>query len=360
MNHLRFISRVACVVALTIFGASFANAQTTTIVNDSFADGITNMGPNQIGFISLSSGAALDANQAPGPLDFATGDQGRQIGGLFAPQTLINFGDQLDLTFDFTTPATISFDNGGVSTNEDFRFGLFDSSTATGTDSNTMAAFDFTQNIGISGNSSSGNQPGTDTIAGFVGEVDNINAGGTDLGIRTHDIFGTALGGGAPVGSFLNTTTGFDQTAGGLDDVTSFAPNEDYVGTISVAFSDASLTALDVTVGISGIGTDGLAFTDTLTDTILIADDAANAAGFGAQVGVNTTTFDLFTISATTGAFGGTEQAGVPGGSSVGDPNNGIDISNVTINFTSTVPEPGSAMFLLSGLAGLGFVRRRK
>ena len=46
---------------------------------------------------------------------------------------------------------------------------------------------------------------------------------------------------------------------------------------------------------------------------------------------------------------------------SAGEPDNGIDFSNINVTFkTAVVPEPGSAALLLGGLAGLGLIRRRK
>ena len=350
MNHLRFISRVACVVALTIFGASFANAQTTmTIVNDSFADGITNMGSQQLDIISLSSSSAVDQSQAPGPFDFATGNSGRSAGSLFAPQQLAAFGDELEVTFDFRTPASIGNDNGVPSSNEDFRFGLFDSSAAAGAIdpvTNTPATvIDFTQNI--SAGSGDSQNSALNLVPGFFGEIDNINAAGTDIGIRAHDVNNVQ---GGPNGQFINSSSGFDQTGDGADDIVSLVGNTDYFGRIFIEYTDATLTSFDIT---AEIGDAAGTFLGSFTDTVLIADS-------GDAAGINTNTFDLIAFSATSGAFGGTDDPANPGGSSTGDPNNGIDISNVTIEFTTAVPEPGSAMLLLSGLAGLGFVRRRK
>ena len=71
---------------------------------------------------------------------------------------------------------------------------------------------------------------------------------------------------------------------------------------------------------------------DSLTTTVSIADIP------GAQVGVNTTTFDLLAFNATSGAFGGTDNPAIPGSSTVGEANNGIDISNVTITFGDVDP----------------------
>lgn len=316
------------------------------VVDDNFADGITNNGAQQIGFNTTSSGAALDLTQATGPLDFATGNSGRTIHGLFAAQTLAAFGDQLDVTFDFTTPQSIANDNGAPSTNEDFKFGLFNTANATGTDPNTGAQIDFTSNVSTSSGSPN---TGLDGLQGFFGEIDNINASGTDLGIRTFNVNNiSGAGAGSPNGQFLNSNTGFDFISGGDDDVIALVPNTDYVGTLSVAFTDASLSTLEITVGIADANG---AFTDSHTDTVSIADIAATS------IGVNTTTFDMLAFHATSGAFGGTDGPDA-GSSAVGEANNGIDISNVTVNFTA-VPEPASFALLAAG-AGLLIGRRRK
>ena len=211
MNFSRTVSRASkiasCAIAMTAFAVSSVDAQ--VIINDSFADGITNNGPGQIGFNVTSSDDALDVDQAGGPLDFASGNDGRTIHGLFPVQTLAEFGDALTVTFEFTTPDTIAFDenNGiaGPSFNEDFRFGLFDTSQTTlangnVVDVNTGAEIDFTGPINTS---SMMQNPALNPLAGFYGEIDNINAPGTDLGIRTNNVNGSSATS-LQSGQFLN------------------------------------------------------------------------------------------------------------------------------------------------------------
>ncbi|MEO0514263.1 MAG: PEP-CTERM sorting domain-containing protein [Planctomycetota bacterium] len=318
-----------------LFAASHAGAQPMVVVDDNFADGITDNGPGQIGFNTTSSGSALDLAQPAGPVDFATGNSGRTIHGLFDAQTLSAFGDVLDVTFDFTTPTTIAADNS--STNEDFKFGLF---------STAASPLDFTGSISASSGSP---EAGLNSVAGFFGEIDNINASGTDLGIRTHNV-NNLVGSGAdsPNGQFMNSNDGFDFIAGGDDDIINLLPNTDYVGSISVAFTDATLTTLDITIGMMDAA--GIAFSDSFTRTVSIADDP------GTSIGVNTTTFDLLAFHATSGAFGGTGGI-APGSSNTGEANNGIDISNVTVTFTP-VPEPGSLALLGAGACLLATRRR--
>ena len=341
---------MTCALAAFAMSSVNANAQ-TVIVNDSFEDGITANGPDQIGFNITSSPAGLNVDQAPGPVDFASGDSGRSIHGLFPAQTLEEFGDVLTVTFDFTTPKTIAYDggsdgvtgSGSISTGEDFKFGLFDTSTTVGAiDPITMAPVDFTGPV----QSSSGTpNPGLN-MAGIQCEVDNINAPGTDLGIRTHNVMNNAIAG-DPTGRLFGTNTGFHFIAGGDDDVTSFLPDSDYTGTISLAYTDATLTSFEITVGMTGEGVNG-PYNDVFTRTVTIDDVPFMMGDFfkmepdTGSPGVNTTSFDLLVFGITTGGWGGTVGPCV-GSSTVGEDNNGIDISNVTITFTD-ISEMGTPL----------------
>ena len=328
-------------VAMALFAVSGADAQ-TTVVDDSFGDGITDTGgltaagTPQIGFNVTSSNFALDLAQPPGPLDFASGNSGRTIHGLFPAQTLAALGDVLTVTFDFTTPASIANDNGFPSSNEDFKFGLFDTSgTAGAIDVNTMAPIDFNGPVNTS---SSIPNTALNGLAGFMGEIDNINAPGTDLGIRTNNVNNvTGINNvSTQGGQFLQSNTGFDFIAGGDDDVITLVGNTDYTGTLNVEYTDASLASFEITVTLS----DATGATiDTFTRTVSIddiLDDAAAVPPVSGNVGVNTTTFDMLAFHATSGAFGGTDDAANPGSSLTGEDNNGIDISNITIVFTDS------------------------
>ena len=336
MNFLKTVSRASkgATLALAVVAMSGVNANAQTeIINDSFADGISNLGELQLDFFTTSSSAALDPDQLPGPLDFASGSSGRTIHSLFPAQTLDELGDVLTVTFDFTTPTTIA-----VAPNDDFKFGLFDTNTTAGdgavvtgaviNDVDTGLPIDFSGNIS---SSSSLSQPGLN-IAGIQCEIDNINASGTDLGIRTHNVTNNLLNS-FPTGRHFGTNDGFDFIAGGDDDIVSLLPNENYTGTISIAYTDDSLTTFEITVGMAGTGVNG-PFNDVFTRTVSIADEnpvpgdpAADppTEDFGGRIGVNTTSFDLIAFHATGGAFGGSNV--------IGEPDNGIDISNVTITF---------------------------
>ena len=338
MSFLRTVSRASkgatCAIAMAFLALPCADAQ-TIVIDDDFSDGHLNNGAGQLDFFPTSSAFALDPAPTMGPLDFATGDSGRTIHSLFPVQTLDEFGEVLTFTFDFTTPATISYDNGGVSTNEDFKFGIFDTSGTVGLiDNRTNLQIDFAGPIDTNSGSSPGSlgpNPGLNGLAGIQGEIDNINALGTDLGVRTHNI-NSDLSNGFPSGQFLQTNNGFDFIAGGDDDVVSILPNTDYTGSISIEYTDATLASFEVTVSMSGTGANG-AFDDSFTRTIPIADDP------GVSVGVNTNSFDLIAFHATSGAFGGTVGPTM-GSSTVGEDNNGIDITNINITFTEASVAP--------------------
>lgn len=317
----------AVFIALSVFSVA---VQAQTIVNDSFADGISNNGPGQIGLFTTASSNALDLDQAGGPVDFATGTSGRAIHGTFAPQQLSNAGDRLDVSIAFTTPATVAPNN-----NEVLRFALFDTSFTPG----GQAAF----NENINASSSSPN-PVLNALPGFSAELDDINAqananvGTSDLIFRTHNVTQDLSLADAPSGRGLTTTSGFDNIGSGEDDQFLLDPSTDYSATVSVAREAGG----DFEVGIE--------FFDAAGTSIGSHFDTALATT-GAEVGLNTDTFDLLGISASSGAFGST--------SSLGEPDNGIDIRNITIT-RSVVPEPGSGMLLLLALGSLGFIRQRK
>ena len=212
------------------------------IVNDSFSDGISNNGLRQTGFQTFDSFAALDLAQAPGPVDFASGDSGRTIHSLFPAQTLQEFGDRLTFTFDFTSPDTIAFDGGtnGVtgsgspSTSEQFKFGLFDTTNTTLAagnvpDSSTGLEIDFSGPIFL-GNATP--NPAVNPLAGIQGELNEINAPGTNLGLRTNNVNNVTDVPSVNTQSarFLGSNSGFDFIAGGNADVITLLPNSDYTG----------------------------------------------------------------------------------------------------------------------------------
>ena len=305
-------------------------------------------------YITIGSSSALNSGSNPaGVLDFATGTGGRGIGTVFAPQTLQAAGDFIQAEFTFVTPASVALDSEGgtatgtENTNEDIRFGLFDTSVTAGLpvvsqNNDTGAAvpdlLDFTSNIGVS---SSTTQPVLN-IPGIVGEFDNIqtptNGGSGDLGIQVVDLA-------AATGRLLGTTDSLDNVSnnGGSGNVT-IAPNTTYSALLRNELRadgdfDATITFFDAAGTILSTHTD-------------IAPGTTGSGG--AAAGVDTNTFDILAFQVSSEAFGLN--------ASVGDADNGLDFTNVTITSLTTVaaiPEPSSLALL--GLFGCaGFIRRRR
>ena len=320
--------------AALAFAAAPAYGQNVDIINDSFADGSpANSGALlEARFYTTSSDDALDDTPVDPPvLDFATGGSGRAIHTTFSPVALINTGDQLAVSYTFTTPASVD-----TSGSDDFRVGLF----------NTLGAAGFDENI----SSSSGTpNPILNNLPGLSGEFD-INNAGSDLALRTHNVNsidsdnnGTVDADEMPSGRLLTTTGGFDPITSGPDSAFVIAPNTSYTGGLIVELdADGDLIVTQTLVGGS--------VNEAFSSTRAVAD---NADGNN-TVGVNTTTFDFLGFSASSGAFGTSNVNG--------EPDNGIDFTNITVstNTLAVVPEPGSATLILGGLLSMGVIRRRR
>ncbi|MDO4752195.1 MAG: PEP-CTERM sorting domain-containing protein [Akkermansia sp.] len=117
--------------------------------------------------------------------------------------------------------------------------------------------------------------------------------------------------------------------------------------------------------------------TDTTTDSLLDSWVSKDTNGNQAQPGVNGMTFTLavtssgstITLGMTNGTISVIETGYVVNlanielqdGSATNDPNQGVtSISNASITYTPTVPEPATATLSLLALAGLAVRRRRK
>jgi len=355
MSFLTTLSRASkgatCALALTFLGASSADAQvqSTVVIDDSFANGFSDLSGAglEFDFYTSSSGSGLPADVlTPGPLDFASGTSGRSIHGLFAEQTLAAVGDSIDLTFDFTVPATVaaSMTEAPNSFNEDFRWALFSTSRAP----NGQA--DFAQRLSAS---SASPNPILEFPAGVVGEIDNINANGTDLGLRTHNVnaltgsnasTSSATSDGTPSGLLLNTTGAFDFITGGPDDEITVFPNTSYTGRMLIELNDPTMETLCVTVEV--FDADGVLLSthtdDLIVEDAILFDDMGVMLGDGETIGVNTLSFDMVSFHASSGAFG-TSTLDEAGETQVipGEPNNGIDISNITLTAVTTGDDAG-------------------
>ena len=226
-------------------------------------------------------------------------------------------GDVIEAHFTFNTPMSVSA--GG----DDFRFGLFDTSTSPGFSNTAENSAGFAGDIGAS----------TDTpetglnIAGFTGEFDINDGGGENFQFRYHDLT-------AATGRFLGTTSGFANIGSGTD------------SGLDLGATPASTNGLVATLSIELLaGGEVELVTTYLGESFTTTTDVANTG----------TTFDLLAFQVTSDSFGIAAANG--------EPNNGADFDNVQVKFstleTAVIPEPSSLALL--GLFGCaGFMRRRR
>jgi hypothetical protein len=294
---------ILCSVFGCVLLAPAAATRGAIIVNDSWADGGRNNGADSQDTDWWTSTTSSAIEVSVGSMGLVTGTSGRGIHGTFTPQTLTNVGDSLKTTFTFTTPATV-----GSGATAAFKIGLFNTNGSSGLAADLSA-------------SSSTPNPIYDPLPGYMMDYD-VEATGANITFREK----------SPVpgstGQLLGTTTGFVQlTAGGSAYV--FAPNTSYTGTYSIT---KTATGIDLTGSLS----DGSGVLSTFT-----SNDSSPS----------TSTFDLLGFHVNANIFGSS--------STVNAANNGIDFSNVKIEFTS-VPEPST--LLLSGLGALflRLARRRR
>lgn len=290
-------ARLLAIGAAAIAGLSNAAiAEATTIINDSFADGDrAATGPLQADFYASSNSSAIESNV--GSVGLVSGSSGRQIHALFPTQTLAATGDMLTMSFTFVTPDTTAAGN------EDLRFGIFDNLGRT-------SASQLGQDTSYSSSSPNADFSG---LPGYYSELDVESADSTsDLNIRESDP--------STSGRLLATSSGFT-SLGSSDDIGyAIVANTTYTATISATRTAGG--GLDITTTFLG---------NSHTESVA----APLSYDFG-----------MLAFGSSSGAFGSSN--------SVGDPDNGIDILNVTVQF---IPEPMSATL---GLLGTLLVGRRR
>lgn len=274
-----------------------APASAVVVVADDFANDGTAV--TDADYYASSTSGAIEIG--PNSVGLNSGGSGRQIHALFATQTLANTGDSLTATVTFTTPATVA------ATNEDFRWGLFDHLGRT-------SASQLGQNTSYSSGSPN---PDFSGLPGFYSELDVESSDpASDLNIRRSDP--------STSGRLLATSSGFTSLGSGPDIGYAIVANTSY--TTSLIITRTAGNGLDITA-------------EFLGNSFTVTDAAPASFDFG-----------MLAFGSSSSAFGSNNNQG--------DPDNGIEITEVTVDF-NPIPEPGSLALL--GLGGLAlFSRRRK
>ena len=277
------------------------------IVNDSFADGDrAQTGALDTNWWTSSSSAGDEI--AVGSLGLVTGTSGRGLHTTFPTQTLANDGDSLVLSYTFTTPATIG------SGSSSFRVGVYDTlGRALGAD---ISASSGSPNA-LYGWSVGNGGPGDPGLPGYMLDHDVNTGAAADLNFRDHNT-------GSATGRLMSTTGGgsFSSFTSGPDEGYTFDPDTSYTGSITLTRTGA-----------------GIDLTGTLGGASYTVNDAAP----------DSFEFGMLAFHVNSNQFGSSNSAG--------DPDNGIDFTNVTIEFNS-IPEPSSMGLLLFG--GMLALRRRR
>ena len=281
----------AIVLATVAFGSS-AHGQ-VVIFNDDFADGDrAKTGALDTNWWTSNSSAAVEI--APGALGLVTGASGRGLHTVFPTQSLTNDFDSLTVVYTFTTPATV-----GGPASAAFRVGLFD--TLGRADLNADVSASTTVPNPVYGDT--GVMPVNTNTLGLPGHMldHDINEGdGTeDLNFRDHVTT-------AASGRLMATTESgsFQSFPSGPDAGYQFLPNTVYAGSFTITRLSATELGLTATIG---------------SDIYTAFDVAPDSFDFG-----------MLAFYVNSNVFGSSNAAG--------DPDNGIDFSNVAVVFFSNTP----------------------
>ena len=285
----------------------------SVIADDSFADGDrAKTGALDTSWWTSSSLSGIEVS--PGSLGLVSGTSGRGIHTVFPAQTFVNNGDSLTATYTFITPDTVAMPGSSAS----FRVGLLDSLGRTG-----LATEDQEANSGNPNDLYGNVVNGVPGLPGFMMDHDVNNDPVTDdLSFRSHIT-------GFPTGRLMATTTGWLGLGSGPDapDAStpnySFVPNTEYTGSFTVTKTSATEFALSGTI-------------ENYSYTL-------------ENVTIESNVIDMLAFHANSNRFGSTN--------SPNEPDNGIDFTNVRVEFLS-VPEPSSMMLL--GVMGITLVGLRR
>jgi hypothetical protein len=301
MKHFSLRRIADCIVATALIAVA-ATAHAATIVNDSWLDGGRDnslVDPLDSNWWTSASSSGIEVSA--GSLGMVTGSSGRGIHTVFSTQTLANVGDMLVATYTFRTPATVGSGGAGA-----FRVGLFDTLGRSGLDADISASSGSPNAVYGWGTAAGG--PGTQGLPGYMFDMD-VGTGSEDINFRAHDA-GTVN----PTGRLMGTTTGFTSlTPSGPDGAYAFAPNTTYTGSFKITRISATEMQLTGTLG-------------TATHSVTDAFDSDD--------------FGMLAFWANSNIFGTS--------STPGQPDNGVDFTNVTIEFIP-VPEPVSLVLLAMG-----------
>ena len=345
IHRLRLILSATAALALVVCGGS-VNAG-TIIVNDSFADGNrfatgTSGSDIETNFFATSTGSAIEDDNddgiGAGAVGLVSGTSGRQIHAVFPSTTLAAAGDKIQSSVTFTTPA--------VSGNNLFSQADFDALDPAVQDGASLSAFPTTGDdlrIGLFSSNSAGLNLSTDLsnnsstqipellLAGYAVELDvepSGSASTTDIQLREYLLANAT-------GNLLGTNTGSSSVAtDGSTGQYFFQPSTQYELVQSYTLNAAGGLDVAVTFIEAGVTLGTLTSTETAPTTL---------------------EFSILALGASSEAFGLSNDAG--------DPENGIDINNVTIHTeiveATAVPEPGTLSILFGGMT-LAMLRRRR
>ena len=272
------------------------------IVDDSWVDAGRNNGADALDtdWWSSTSSNANSIEVSAGDLGMITGTSGRGIHGTFALQSLA-IGDTLTATFTFTTPATVTANGAGGA---NFRLGLFDTTGHTLAQDIQTASVLYTN------------------LNGYMMDYDvSPTTSSTNIQFRQRS---------AATSQNLLSATGDYTAIGSGGGSYTISANTTYTGVFSLTRT----------------GSDSLDLYGALYQgaSLLSSTTVSDVSGIVSNIG-------MLAFHANSSIFGSTSAAG--------QADNGIDFSNIKIEYTA-IPEPSTLALTFISLAGLVFANRRR
>lgn len=264
------------------------------LIDDDFSDDdLTQTGAHDANWwrSNISKPIEISADGSGGyTMGLVSGRAGRGIHTTFEDTTL-RIGDTLTVTFTFKTPATV-----GANKSRSLRFALLDT---LGRDLGQAIVASNSSPSPLYGDKGAGGQEAG--LPGYAGMID-VATGHDDINLYTHDTTSAS-------GLLLAKPEAFANIANGPNEEYNFVPGVEYTGSISLT----RLNATDIAI----------------TSTLASANNGSTAVS-------TTHTAQTFTF----GFLGFHVGGSTFGSSSVpGTDDNGIDFSNITVEYTP-VAEP--------------------